>query len=182
MRKVAGVVDILSREMDRIAGACVAGVMVLVIANIVLRQAFNRPILGTYELVGYLTALGISLALARCAFQNGHIALDYIAGKFPVKLQAGAGVIINLISLCFWVLASWRLGVYGLSMMASGVVSSTAQLPVYPVVLLIGAGLAGLCLVLLVRLVECWETMYSGFMTKKLSRPGYMEPVRKAAR
>lgn len=182
MKRLAGLVDVVSREMDRIAGACVVGVMVLVIANIVLRQVFHRPVLGTYEIVGFLTALGVSLALARCAFQNGHIALDYIASRLPAKLQAGAGIIVNLVSFCFWALAAWRLGVYALSLKTSGVVSSTAQFPLYPVAMLIGAGLAGLCLVPLARLLQCWETVCGGSTSREPVCSTYVEPLRKAAR
>lgn len=154
MKKFGGIVEGLSRTLDIIAGACLAGVMLLVVSNVLLRQILNRPILGTYEIVGYLTALGISFALARCSMQNGHIALDYIVNKLPKQLRMGAEIIVNACSLCFWVLSSWHLFKYGQSLMASGVVSPTAQVPVYMVVYLIGIGLFALCLVPLERLLR----------------------------
>lgn len=183
MRKFVRVVERLSLEMDKAAGFCIAAVMVLVVCNVILRKVFKQPILGTYELVGYLTALGVSLALASCAFQNGHIALDYLVNKFPEKIRALLNMGINLTVLCFWGFSSWHVGKYAQNLMENGVVSPTAQIPVYPFVLLIGLGLVGLCLVSLVRV---WE--YSGILLADLTlfklprQPGIIEDVRKAVR
>lgn len=175
MGKFKVMIDRLSREMDKMAGLCIVSVMILVVGNILLRKLFKQPILGTYELVGYLTALGISLALARCAYQNGHIALDYILNRFPKKIRLVSNITINLAGLCFWSLSTWHLFKYAQSLKASGVVSPSAQIPVYPVVLFIGLGFMGLCLVLLLRFFEFSETLLADLKTIK--RPCQAELV-----
>lgn len=177
MKKLTGMVERLSRTLDMIAGACLAGVMLLVVGNVLMRQIFNKPILGTFEIVGYLTAMGISFALAGCAFQNGHIALDYLVNKFPDKLRLGAEMIVNTMSFCFWSLSTWHLIKYGQSLMASGVVSPTAQVPVYLVVYLLGIGLLGLCLIPLERLLNSCLTAIKGLAKDMLSQPGTPQPV-----
>lgn len=177
MEKFTGIVERLSRALDIIAGACLAGVMLLVVGNVLMRQIFNKPILGTFEIAGYLTAMGISFALARCAFENGHIALEYLVNKIPNKLQMGADIIVNAISLFFWIFTSWHLIKYGQSLMASKVVSPTAQVPVYLVVYLIGIGLFGLCLVPLERLLNSGLTVFKGFGADLLLQPGSPQPV-----
>ncbi len=154
MEKFCGIVKRLSREMDKLAGYCVVGVMLLVVMNIILRKVFKQPIPGTYEIIGYLTALAISLALAYCAVQNAHIGVDYIINKFPKPIRTASATFINLVSMCFWGCAAWQVGRYAQSLMKTGVVSSTAQIPVYPVVFLIGLGLLALCLVSAVKLYE----------------------------
>jgi len=183
MDKFTGMVERVCREMDKIAGVCVVGVMALVVCNILMRKFFKQPILGAYELVGYLTALGVSLALARCAFEKAHIALEYIQNKFPGKLQTVIKFAINLTSLGFWSLCAWSLGKYAQNLMENGVVSPTAQLPLYPVVLLIAFGLLGLSLVSLVRLLECSSLFLTAPAPVKLhSRPANVEYARKAVR
>lgn len=182
MKKFTGMVERFSREMDKMAGFCIVGVMILVVANILLRKIFKLPILGSYELVGYLSALAASLALASCALQNGHIALDYIVNKFPGKIQTVTSIFVNFIALCFWGFTAWHLGIYAQNLMVNGVVSPTAQLPVYPVVLLIGFGLVGLCLVSIVRLFECSGTLLAGMPVALPRESGYVEDVRKAVR
>jgi len=154
MEKIDTIVTRLSKEMDRIAGYCVVGVMLFVVSNILLRKLFNLPIPGAYELVGYLTALAVSLALAYCAVQNGHIGVEYIIDRFPQPLRAGAALVIQLFSACFWSLAAWHTAGYARSLMITGVVSPTAQLPLYPVVYLIALGLLALGLVAAVRFLQ----------------------------
>lgn len=183
MKSFNKLVEKFSSTMDRMAGFCVIGVMILVVSNILLRKVFKQPILGTYELVGYLTALGISLALAHCAIQNGHIALDYIVNKFPKKIHTLTDFAINLVALIFWVFSAWHLGLYAQDLMTKGVVSSTAQLPVYPFVLIIGFGLLGLCLVLLKKASESFLTLITDItLIKRPYQSAQVKYVRKAVR
>jgi len=154
MTKFTVLVEKTSKQLDKAAGFCIAGVMVLVVSNILLRAIFGRPILGTYELVGFLTALGIGLALAHCAWQNGHIAVGFVMDRLPLRLQAAVDLLTTLLTLGFWSLTAWHLGHYAASMAANGVVSATARVPVYPVIYLLALGFLVLCLVQVVRLMD----------------------------
>jgi TRAP-type C4-dicarboxylate transport system permease small subunit len=154
MKNFSGLVAGLSRLLDKIAALCMISVMVLVVANILLRALLGRPILGTYEYVGFLTAAMIGLALASCALQNGHIAVSFVMEKLPARIQACVDIIINVFALSFWGLAAWYTGKYASGMTASGVVSPTTQTPFYPFVYLVSFGLLALCLVLLAGLFE----------------------------
>lgn len=154
MKHFTGLITGLSRILDRVAGFCMVVVMLLVVISILLRVLFNRPILGTYEYVAYLTAVAIGLALAHCAVQNGHIAVSFVVEKLPGKIQAAVDVVMNIISLLFWSLCVWQVGKYANTMAVSGVVSPTTQMPFYPFIYLVAFGLLALCLVLLVKAVE----------------------------
>ena len=156
--------------LDKIAGLCIASAMVLVVANVILRAVFHRPILGTYELVGFLTALGIALALAQCAVENGHIVVTFIVDRFPVKLQAVIDLVTGGAALVFWVVCAWHLGKEASNMTVSGVVSSTAQIPVSPVIYLVGLGMAALSLVLLFQLEGSWKQVFSALPLVSLQR------------
>lgn len=71
--------------------------MLLIVANIFLRTVLNHPILGTYELVGFLTAVGVALALAHCAFKDGQIAVSLIMERFSNKCQAMVSFSLTLL-------------------------------------------------------------------------------------
>lgn len=161
MQLMVSLVTRLSRILDKIAGLCIASAMVLVVANVILRAVFHRPILGAYELVGFLTALGIALALAQCAVENGHIAVTFIVDRFPVKLQAIIDLATGGAALVFWAVCAWHLGKEAGNMTISGVVSSTAQIPVAPVIYLVGLGLAALSLVLFFQLERPLKQVFS---------------------
>lgn len=143
----------LSQYLDWAAGWALVATMLLVVGNILLRL-FGRPIEGTYEWVGFLTATAIGLALAYCAVQQGHIAVTFLVDKLPPRLQAVIDLITGLLAVAFLVLAFWESVVYGTSMAISGEVALTTQTPFYPFIYLIALGLLVLALVLLVGLLE----------------------------
>jgi TRAP-type C4-dicarboxylate transport system permease small subunit len=157
MEKVTGLVTRISRLLDQLAGLCFVLVMSLVVMNILLRVLFKTPILGAYEIVGYLTAIGIGLALASCAVQNGHIAVDLVINRLPCKLQATIDTLMNLIAFCFWGLAAWHLGKYAQEMTVSKVVAATTRIPLYPIIYLIALSVLGLCLVLMVKMFNSFK-------------------------
>jgi len=163
-----GMVTGFSKSLDRIAGLCLTIVMLMVVANILMRAIFNHPILGTFELVGFFTALGVALALARCALENSHIAVDFLVERLPLRIKAGVEVLINLIGFSFWSMCAWHLCIYASNKMASGVVSSTAQIPVYPFIFLVSLGVLGLCLVLLLKFIQTFRTAAAGLPVAKI--------------
>ncbi|WP_051533917.1 TRAP transporter small permease [Desulfitibacter alkalitolerans] len=144
----------VSMVMDRIAGLCMVSIMGLVVVNVLMRTLLNRPILGTYEYVGFLTAIMIGLSLAYCAFQKGHIAVGFFMNLLSIRIQHLLEVLINVTAGCFWVLAAWYMGRYAYSLSLNNVVSSTTQTPFYHVIYVVGFGLLVLGLVLIVEAIE----------------------------
>ena len=104
MKQFTGLVTGFSRVLDRIAGLCLVSVMVLIVTNILFRVFLKRPILGTYEFAGFLTATVIGLALAYCAVQNGHIAVTFVMDRLSSRVQAFVDAAMNLCAFLFWVL------------------------------------------------------------------------------
>lgn len=152
MKKFGGLVERFGRILDNIAAFCVVATMTVVVINIIMRAVFNRPLLGTVEYVNILTAVTIGLALAYCAFCDGQIAVDFVMDKLPARAQASTDIITGLLALGFWALAARYMLDYGHTMFTTGLVSSTAQIPLYPVSYLIAFGLGALCLVILHRI------------------------------
>lgn len=154
MDKVSDLVARVSRFLDRLAGLCLVSVMALVVGNILLRALFKSPITGTYELVSLLTAIVVGLALASCAVQNGHIAVGIVVDQLPCRWQSIFDALVNVAAMSFWAVIAWHISKYAYIMDISGVVASTTQIPLSPIIYLVALGVAGLCLVLLVRFVD----------------------------
>jgi TRAP-type C4-dicarboxylate transport system permease small subunit len=157
MNKFSGMVTGLSRILDKIAGFCMVAIMTLVVANVLLRTLFNRPILGTIDYVVILTAVMIGLALAYCAIHKGHIAVSFIVDRMSLKMQAVVGIVVDIISFSFWGLCAWQIGVFAQRTAATGEVAPTTQIPLYPFIYLVAFGLLALCLVLLASTVESFQ-------------------------
>ncbi|QGU00408.1 hypothetical protein SYNTR_1814 [Candidatus Syntrophocurvum alkaliphilum] len=144
----------ITKGMDLIAGVCVFIIMVVVVANIILRSTINQPILGTYEIVSYLTATAIALSLAYCAIQNGHIAIDYIVNRLSHHFQRVLNIVINSFSFIFLSIISYQMMIFALSMKSNGIITANAQIPVFPFVFIIGIGFATLSIVYGIKVVS----------------------------
>lgn len=154
MKKLEVFVKKTSQLLDNLAGWGVVATMLLVVINILLRTVANRPIQGVYEVVGFITAVVIAFGLAWCAVQKGHIAIEFIVEKLPVKAQSVIHVSSGFAIMLLLLFISYRVFHHGFKVIASGEVSATAQIPFYPFIFLVALGFLLLFLVELVNVLK----------------------------
>jgi TRAP-type C4-dicarboxylate transport system permease small subunit len=153
MEKTVHIVGKISKLLDRFAQFALIILMLLVVVNIVLRVVFGSPILGTYEITGFLFAIVISLAIGYCSFQDGHIKVEFLAERFPLKMQIVVEIILKLVALVFFAITTWTLWNYGIYLKNVGEVSPSAKIHFYYFVFIIAVGFAIFCIDLLIKLV-----------------------------
>jgi TRAP-type C4-dicarboxylate transport system permease small subunit len=154
MTRIKGWVESLSGIMDQMAAMAIVLTMFVIVANIILRSLFHKPLTGIMDYVMILTAVTIALALASCAVQNGHIAVDLIIEKFPAKVRNVIDTLTNLASLIFWLFAAIFMLDYAVTMAITGTLFPTTQIPFAPVLVVIAAGIFALAVVLFYRLLD----------------------------
>ncbi len=154
MQLFESVVTKMSRTLDSLSGIILAATALLIVANILGRALLQSSILGTYEMVGYLTAGVVGLALARCALENGHIAVGLVVERLPLGVQRVIEIITGIPVFIFICFISYNLFVYGRSIAISGEVSPTTQLIYYPIIYLVAIGFFVLALTVLLRLFQ----------------------------
>ena len=155
LKSVENVIKRVFDFTDILAGVCFFSVMALVLANIIMRNVFSRPILGTVEIVGLLVATGLGLALAHCEMVDGHIGMDLSMDKFLSRgTQKVIEIVSFLISLSFWAVVVWRLFVFASTTFVNGRVTSTASIPVYPFIFILGFNIFCLCAAIGFKLVR----------------------------
>jgi len=154
MEKAEKIISKITGFLDLLGGMAVLAVMLLAVTNILLRLLVNGAILGTYEFVGFITALVLGLALAHCAYGNGHIAIEIVMEKFPAKVQLVVGILVYLASAGFFILASYHMYLYGYSMVVSGQVSPTTQTPYYPFIYATAVGFLFLFVIYLFKAIQ----------------------------
>ena len=153
LKFVPGMIKKIAAITDRLAGVCFFSVMVLVLANIIMRNLFKLPIKGAVELVGLLIATGLGFALANCEMTDFNVGMDILTVKFSLRMQKVVAAVVYFISLSFWALVVWRLFIYASKSMANGWVSPTASIPMYPFIFILGLNVFCLCMVLTYKLV-----------------------------
>ena len=127
--------------------------MLLVVGNIMLRIVW-RPIFGTYDFVMFLGSVVVAFALAYCAIQGGHVAVDILVARFSQRTQAIIDSSTSILSIGIFAIIAWQCSVYGTDMWRTGEVSMSVHIPFYPFVYGVGFGCAVLGLVLLADLFK----------------------------
>lgn len=91
-----------------LSGLSMAGIMCIIVLDVVLRYAFNAPLAWSYDMIGlYLVGAVFFFALSDTMQHHGHIALDVFVPLIPARLRhlaqaAGFGAGTVLIAAIVW--------------------------------------------------------------------------------
>jgi len=147
MRIFRGIV-LLTTSFNVLAGTAVVAMMLLTCADVILRL-FRHPVPGAYEIVGFMGTVVISFSLAYTSLEKGHIAVELLVEKLPLRLRTGIDSLTSFIGAGLFSLITWQGMVYAADLKQSGEVSVTLTMPIYPFIYGMAAGSGLLCLVLL---------------------------------
>lgn len=143
----------LSKLLFYISGAAILLMMLITCIDVVLRL-FRYALPGTFELVGFCSAITISFALAHTTIQKGHISVDFIVKLFPKKLQTLIEIITTLLCLYFYSFICYQSFIYANSQRLSETVSLTLQFPFYYIIYGIGVSIFIVCFILIVETIK----------------------------
>lgn len=132
MKRVFERVRSISQLLHGIAGMSLLFLMLLTIADVVLR-AFRHPIPGTYELVGFAGALAIGLSMPFTSWTRAHVHVDSLVSRLPPRGRRAMQVVTRLMGAALFLALGYNLIRFGWDLRASGEVSPTLELPFYPV-------------------------------------------------
>jgi TRAP-type C4-dicarboxylate transport system permease small subunit len=148
-----------SSGLAAIAGAALCFLMLLTIADVVMR-ILGRPIVGTYELVGLGGAIAIGLSLPLTSWVRGHIYVDSFVARLPRLPRAVLNVATRLLVLALFLLIGWNLLKYAMDLRSAGEVTPTLRVPFFPVTLGVGAACLVECLVMVADIVKILTGKY----------------------
>lgn len=139
----------VNRALAWAAGLALIAMMVFTVADMVLR-ALGRPVAGSYEIIGWLSAAAMALALGYTQQHRGHVAIDLLTTRLQGRARASVELLMSLLALLLFAALAWYLARYGRVLHETGSLSETLKAVVYPWVYVVAVGAAGLALALLV--------------------------------
>ncbi len=147
----------LYRPTRLIAGIGMSFIMIMMIltaVDTVLRNFFNHPIVGAHEVSEVLMVIFVFLAIAYTAIEKGHVAVDFLTGRFPKRVQAIIDKVTNFLSLFIFLLITWQTFLFGMDLWKNKTVSPTLDIPIFPFAFIVAFGTGLLCLVLLINFLH----------------------------
>jgi TRAP-type C4-dicarboxylate transport system permease small subunit len=95
----------LERALTVIAVVFLFAIMVLVVADVFMRYALNRPFAFTYDLIGlYLLAGVFFLTLSDALREHAHVGVDILLSRFPEAGRRLSEIVTALAGLFVFVL------------------------------------------------------------------------------
>jgi TRAP-type C4-dicarboxylate transport system permease small subunit len=122
----------LNKVMQVISGAALTAIMLLTTADVIMR-AFGHPIIGTYEIVAMCGGIVIGFITPITAWLRGHIYVDFVVKKFSSPVQKVVNVITRCVGIGLFLMLGLNVVKIGNNFRKAGEISSSLQLPLYPI-------------------------------------------------
>lgn len=133
-----------------VAGFFVLFSMLMVSVDVFLRNIFNSPIPGVYELVGFLFVSAVGLGLPFAQAQKENISINIVTKYFPIKVQKVLVTIAYFIAIISVAILFWESSKRALeSFQMQDYTMGLVHFPLWPPRGLLAIGL----FILLIRLV-----------------------------
>ncbi|MEJ5376893.1 MAG: TRAP transporter small permease [bacterium] len=149
----------LSRFTNLLAGVSLSFIMFLTVLDVILRF-FRKPIVGTYELVGFAGAVVIGFAVPLTSWDRAQIYVDFFLEKLPRAARNLMNLLTRVLSIALFAALGWNLIRIAMDYQRTGEVSATLQLPFYPVAYGLGVVCFLQCLVLVCHVVSIFGGKY----------------------
>lgn len=149
----------MSAVLHTIGGWALACMMGLTVAD-VLGRAMGHPIIGTYEMVSMSSAIAIGFAIPFTSWERGHIYMEFLLIKFSSLSRNILNTITRVICIILFIFIGFNLFQVGADFYASGEVTITLKLPLYPIAYGVGICCFITCFVFVCDIVKIWEGKY----------------------
>jgi TRAP-type C4-dicarboxylate transport system permease small subunit len=108
IRRLQSALAGIERAVTSIAVICLFAIMLIVVADVFMRYAVNRPFSFTYDLVGlYLMAGLFYLALSDTFAIHAHVSVDILVHRFSPSVRRLCEIVTCLCGITVFSLITW---------------------------------------------------------------------------
>ncbi|MFQ5852809.1 MAG: TRAP transporter small permease [Candidatus Binatia bacterium] len=152
--KTSTIVDGGVRLLAYLGGIALLWLMGLTVVAVVMRYAFNAPILGAQDISELSLVLVVFLALAYCGWTGGHVAIDLIGMVLRPGALRWTDSLVHAVCGVLFVYVTWQTFRQGLDALEFGEASNLVEIPHFPFFVVVAFGSAVYALVLFVQAVR----------------------------
>jgi len=109
----------------RIAELATLGIMALIVADVVMRNLFNRSLLVVDELTGYLLVIMTFFGAAYSLRSGAMLRIEFILVSLPARIRALFDVLFDVLALGVTVVVFWQVARFTWSTLDRGMVAPT---------------------------------------------------------
>ena len=131
-----------------------AGLMLMTVADVVMRYFFDAPILGSFEITEYSLVVIVFFALPWAAMKRINVRVDLVVGRFSPKRRAALDAVTCVFSLIVTGFFTWYTVPQVIYVYRLYTVSDMLEIPSWPFYLMVALGFFLLFIVLIENLID----------------------------
>jgi len=104
------IVDVINEKIAKMTSYCLILLILSLVYEVIARYAFNAPTVWSSDATYFLCSIALIFTMAHTWQTGGHVSVDMLLVKFPVRIQACLNVffLLTLFFLC-WVMILWAM-------------------------------------------------------------------------
>jgi len=150
---------LISRWFEWVGMFAFVMMLVSTCVDVIGAKLFKWPLPGGTEIVYMIQILAIAGTLAIAQLENQHIRVEFLVDLAPRKMKALMTGIVSVLGLALFVLLSWQSYKYGMKLLGTGDITTSARIPFYPFAFWIALSCIPMCFILLVELIKSVREM-----------------------
>lgn len=119
--------------METIGAVFIVAAMLVIVANVLSRWVLGHPMRGVYEMTGLCAALFSAMAIPMATLTEGHIAVELVTSRLPVKLRIVLDYIARVCEMAVAGVLSYCCFKMAITMMGTNETTDTMNIPIWPV-------------------------------------------------
>lgn len=152
----------IAKWFARAASIGVAWMMFVTLFDVIGRNLFNAPIVGSIEFTETSLGMTVFLGMGWVTFDRSHITVDFITTMLPTKIRQMLLVLTGFIAVVFIGFATWRMILQVYDRVVEGLVTTLWKIPMWPVTLVMTLGLALMFVLLVLQFFQDIGRLASG--------------------
>jgi len=109
--KTIRAINALVKVLSWISAAVLIIAVLMVVANILGRSLFKKPVPGTIELVEMLSVVVVFFGMAYTEFRRGHVHVELLTSLLSRRVQGILASVMSLLAAVYFAIMAWRCAV-----------------------------------------------------------------------
>jgi len=113
----------------------VVGFVAMTLATVIdvfAAKVIRIPVLWSYDITGLLGLVVLVFALAYTQFLRGHIEIEFVSARLPVRVQGIFDIIVALLGMALFAFMTWQMLDFAMTLQRTGRITSIAEIPLSP--------------------------------------------------
>lgn len=128
--------------------------MLMVVTDVIMRFAFNKPILGSVEVASYMLSIIAFTAIPFVESEEGHIVIPIVFDRFPKKIKVIINTFSGIVGVAILVAIAWASFLLATEYIGRGRTTQVLNIPIYPFVYVAAVCMSLYVIILIVNTIK----------------------------